>query len=929
MDGTTGEPIPDVTITIEETQQTVKTDSRGEFSFTTNVPLGEQVLKVEKVGFVTKRYPIIVNEGQTVDISGMTLDYDQSDKKDLFVISISDDNLNSEDDGLTDNISGLLQASRDAFLSAAAYDFSATFFRPRGLDNANGKVLINGIEMNKQFNGRPQWGNWGGLNDVQRNQEFSMGMSANDYNFGDLAGTNNIIMRASKYREGGRVSYASANRSYTGRVMASYSSGLLKGGWSYSVLGSRRYGEEGFREGTLYDANSFFVAVEKQLNENHSINFTGIYASNRRGRSTAITEEVFNLKGEEYNPFWGYQDGEIRNSRIREINEPILMLNHYWDISSKVKLNTNVAYQFGEIANTRIDNNGTRLVLTNGESTYVGGARNPTPEYYQNLPSFHLQDANPTAYDYQQAFIAQEAFVNDGQLNWNNLYDANATLRADGGNSIYVLQSDVIDDSQITVNSIVDAELADNIRFNGSINYRSLNSANYARIEDLLGGTGYLDIDAFAEIEDGQIAAGQLENLAQSNVRTPNRIATEGDRYKYNYEIDADVISAFAQAQFKYNKVDFYIGANVSQTAYQRNGLYENGYFPGEGSFGKSEKLDFSNYGIKGGATYKVTGKHLIDINASYFTKAPSIRNSFGNARQSNETVIGLESEKIQSVDLSYIFRSPIVKARLTGFYSGFENGTDIGFFFTESSSGFFVQEIQTDIEKRHLGAELGIEAQVTPTIKLKGAASVGQYLYTNNPNLYYTSADLDTPLTYGSGKTYLENYHVSGGPERAYQIGFEYRDPDFWNFGMTANFFSNAYTDVSALKRSDAFVIDTDLIPEDDFAKGGNVSGNTFNDYDETIAKGLLEQEQFEDYMLVNVIGGKSWKIDDYFVGFFATISNIFDKQYRTGGFEQSRRVDYRSQVEEQTNPNGPVFGNRYFYGNGTTYYLNVYVRF
>ena len=100
LDGTTGEPIPDVTITIEETGQSVKTDANGEFQFKTIVPLGEQVLKVEKSGYVTKRYPIVVNEGETVDISGMTLDFD-SDKTDSFVISISDDNLNSEDDGLT------------------------------------------------------------------------------------------------------------------------------------------------------------------------------------------------------------------------------------------------------------------------------------------------------------------------------------------------------------------------------------------------------------------------------------------------------------------------------------------------------------------------------------------------------------------------------------------------------------------------------------------------------------------------------------------------------------------------------------------------------------------------------------------------------------------------------------------------------------
>ena len=391
-DAITNEPLPDVTITIEETQQSTQTNAIGEFSFTEDVPLGEQVLVITKVGFVTKRYPIVVNEGSTVNITDMTMEIDPSDTTDAFVISLTDDELNSDDDGFTDNISGLLQSSRDVFLNAAAFDFSSTFFRPRGLDNANGKVLINGLEMNKQFNGRPQWANWGGLNDVQRNQEFSMGMSANENNFGDLAGTTNIVMRASRYRKGGRVSYASANRSYTGRIMGSFSSGLLPGGWAYSVLASRRYGDEGFIDGTLYDSNSFFASVEKQLNEKHSLNFTGMYAQNRRGRSTAITDEVYRLKGRTYNPFWGMQDGEIRNSRTRDIEEPILMLNHYWTLSEKTTLNTNVGYQFGKIGNSRIDNGGTQLEIgPNGQEFYTGGARNPDPAYYQNLPSYHLK----------------------------------------------------------------------------------------------------------------------------------------------------------------------------------------------------------------------------------------------------------------------------------------------------------------------------------------------------------------------------------------------------------------------------------------------------------------------------------------------------------------------------------------------------------
>jgi hypothetical protein len=942
-DATTGEPIPDATITIESSLLTAKTNALGEFILTENLPLGEQILKVEMIDYATKRFPIVINEGGIINLDTITLEYDPSDKKDMFIISISDDNLLGDDNGLVDNISGLLQSSRDVFLNAAAFDFSATFFRPRGLDNANGKVLINGIEMNKQFDGRPQWGNWGGLNDVQRNQEFTQGMTANDYNFGDLAGTNNIVMRASSYRKGGRISYAAANRSYTGRIMGSYSSGLLNNGWAYSVLVSRRFGNEGFVEGTLYDANSFFAAVEKKINDKHSINFTGIYAQNRRGRSTAITEEVFRLKGREYNPFWGELNGEIRNSRMREIEEPIFMLNHYWDISSKTRLNTNVGYQFGEIANSRIDNGGTRLVEFNGQEIYVGGARNPDPTYYQNLPSYHLRFPNPTPFNFQLAYLAEQEFRQDGQLDWNRMYEGNVQLANQGGNSLYAIQEDVIDDQQLTFNTILDHEINEKIRINANINYRALRSENYARLNDLMGGTGYLDVDFFAEEQNAGETNNQTNdvasNLAQSDLRNRNRIVREGERYKYNYEINSDVISSFVQAQFNTTRVDFYVGANISNTTYQRVGLYENGFFPGEGnngSFGESEKLSFTNYGVKAGGIFKITGRHLLQLNGSYFTKAPGIRNSFSNARQTNATVIGLESETIQSVDFGYIYRSPLVNARVTAFYAGFQDGSDVGFYFTQDISGLglnnpdaFVQEITTNIDRRNIGVEFGIDAQVTPTIKLKAAGSFAQYIFTNNPNLYLTSVDFrpeggvsggvtdasDRIVTFGDGTTQLKNYHVAGGPERAFQLGFEYRDPDFWNFGVTANHFSHAYIDISNLARSANFTSDFD--------------GNLNTQYDPDIARQLLRQERFDDYMLVNVVGGKSWKVGDYFIGFFATINNVFNQQFKTGGFEQSRNATYNNVLEDQSRQNGPLFGPRYFYGNGTTYYLNAYVRF
>ena len=64
------------------------------------------------------------------------------------------------------------------------------------------------------------------------------------------------------------------------------------------------------------------------------------------------------------------------------------------------------------------------------------------------------------------------------------------------------------------------------------------------------------------------------------------------------------------------------------------------------------------------------------------------------------------------------------------------------------------------------------------------------------------------------------------------------------------------------------------------------------------------MRQEKFDNYMVVNMIGGKSWKIDNYYVGFFASVNNILDKKYRTGGFEQGRNANYQELLQDTNNP-------------------------
>jgi len=885
----TSQPIDAVLVQLEGTELSTLTDPQGAFAFLLDVPLGEQMLILSKDGFLYARYPIVVSEGSDLNLPDLMLEIDNSNDE-LFTITLSDDELNDDSSG-ADNISGLLSASQDIFQRAAAFEFSSSFFRVRGLNTDNGTVLMNGIEMNKVFDGRPQWSNWGGLNDVLRSQELSTGFAPSSYTFGGLLGSTNINLRASNYRAGGRITYSSSNRSYTNRLMATYASGMLDGGWAYAFTLGRRWGDEGFQDGTFYDANSFFVSVEKKINDKHSLNLVGFYTPNRRGKSSPNTQEVFDLKGTTYNEYWGWHDGEKRNSRIRRIAEPVIMLNHYWDLSESTSLNTNVSYQFGELGNSRLD--------------YAGGA-NPSPAYYQQLPSYFLADDDGP--DYAGAYQSEQSFRNGGQVNWNRIYDANLTNNINGDYAAYVLYEDRSDDQQFTANTILESTLSENLTLNAAVNYKRLKSHNFAEIVDMLGSnSGYLNIDSFDQV--------------QFDMQNPNRVVGEGDTFRYNFNIDANVLSGFAQAQFKYNKVDFFLAGSYTATEYQREGLYQTETYA-DNSLGKGRKLSFGGVGAKGGFTYKFSGKHIFNVNTGYLTKAPSIRNTFTNSRENHAIVgditgIDITEEKITSFDANYIFRSSTVKARLTGYYTQMQDANEISFYFADGISGVdegtaFVQEILQGIDKTHMGIEFGMEAQITPSIKLTGVASVGQFTYDNNPNLVLTSSDFVDGLNFGESN--LKDYRIAAGPQQAASIGFEYRDPNYWWFGTTANFFANTYVDVSPLTRTQNFFLDTDGLP--------------FSDYEPDLARELLRQERFEDYMVINAIGGKSWKIGDKYISLFVSLNNIFNQKFKSGGFEQGRSANYRSLQEDAGNPKR-VFGPKYWYGRGPTYFLNLNYRF
>ncbi len=853
------------------------------------IPAGKQDLYISAEGYQTQEIPILIVNGKVLDLDEIYLDPVNEFEGQSIITLSSDDLSDDETSSSNENIAGILQSSKDTYQRIVAFNFGQVWFKSRGYDSDQGEVMFNGIPMNKISNGRPQWSDWGGLNDVLRNQEFTDGLAPSESRFGGVLGSTNFITRASKMRAGGRVSNAYTNSNYTGRLMASYNTGMQKNGWAMSVLGSRRYGNEGYFEGTTYNAWGGFLAVEKKINNKHSLNMTAFYTPNRRGKNSPNTQEVFDLGGTKYNAYWGWQGPYKRNSRMKEIKEPTFMLSHYWDIDEKTSLNTNVMYQYGTITNSRIDYRGL----------------NPDPTYYQKLPSYYLRHEG--AEDYENAFIRTEYFLNDApesQIMWQELYDANNLANQQGDPAYYLLYDDVNDDKVLAANTIFFKELNENITLNASALYKKVTSDNYAQVKDLLGANYYLDVNKYA-----------IDSQKDNDLNNPNRVVYEGDQFKYNYTIDANIVDAFAQLSFVTNKVDYYVAGNIGSTTYQREGKYLNGEYQNT-SYGKGEQVDFLTYGGKGGLTYKITGNHLLNFNAGYMTKAPSLRNTYANSRVSNEVVPDVTTAKIASADASYYYRTQAVKLRLTGYYTLFKDMTEVSYYYVQGISGVthtddFLTAALYGIQKKNMGMELGLEAKLTPTVKFLGGVAVGQFTYDNNPYLKVSASETDeTTFT-----SYLKDYKQSGSPQCGYSAGFEYRDPKYWWVSANANILTNNYVGLSSLRRTDNFYID----PDD----GVPITGVTQEEVDR-----LLAQERLDDIFLINIVGGKSWKLDHYYLGFFASINNLLGEVYRSGGFEQSRKGNF-AEFKEDAELEHPLFGNKYWYGRGTTYYLNFYVRF
>lgn len=895
IDAQTLKPLSGAVVNLQNCPHLSICDSLGHFSL--SVPISEKaIVMIKHSGYQSQLIPIRVQAVAKIDLGTILLSRIKLSETNQNLISLTDEELQFTDDSEAAVI--FLRARQDVFQRAAAFNFGPFRFRTRGLDNAYSIVLINGITMNKFSDNRPQWNNWGGLNDVTRNFSFTIGTSPSDYTFGNILGTHNINTRTSEITPQTRLSFSNTNAYYRFRTMATHASGVTQNNWAYVVSASKRWAEEGYIEGTSYDAHSVLVGAEKLINPRHSLNLTSIFTQNTKGRNSYNTEEVTHLTSARYNAYWGYQDGKKRNSRMKTIFEPMVILSHYWNLSDKTTLQTNVAYQWGTQSSSRLDYN---------------KANNPSPTYYKKLPSYYLNlyDDNIHNPDYKQAEQATHFFGANPQINWDALYFTNRQ----NGESVYVLVNDTNNDQTTQFNSILNTEITDHINLQGKTSFRQLYSENYSEIADLLGGNYFVDTDPY-------LSGSQ----ASSNLLDSDALAYDKDKVGYHYSLAAQESEGFLQVQFNYPKWDFYWAQNINNTNYQRNGYFKNGLYPND-SFGKSSKNTFLNLSSKAGLVYKSSGKSMFECNGALLNQAPNLKSAFTNARINNRIPPEQKNTQIVSLDISHHYTHKRLKNRITAYFSKTSNESQVSYFYTEgigvlenttesnyTNPNAFVTQLLTGLEKTNWGIECSTTYKITSTINTYAALNWGQYIYSNNPQL---ALHIDnTQSQQNLGEAYLKNYKQGGMPQQAYSWGIEYRSPTYWWVSTNINYLNENYTHVSPILRIDNFFVN----PEDQ-------SGFPFDDIDLTTANKLLRQEKLDAIFSINLLGGKSWRFNKKTIGLFIVVNNILNQTYKIGGYEQSRNANYHEVLQSQT-VKPTSFGTNYAYSQGRTYFFNLYLK-
>ena len=808
-----------------------------------------------------------------------------------------------EDEDMTQNVI-MMNSNSNVYTSNVGYLWSPVRFKFRAYSSQYSDIYMNGVQVNNLENGQFNYSTIGGMNDATRNQDAATPFEVNAFGMSSIGGSSNYDFRASNYAAGNKVTLSGLNRNYTLRAMYTYGTGLTKKGWAF-------FGTVGYRwanmntaavDGTFYNSLGYFLSAQKVINENHSLNLATWGNPTERAQQGASTDEAYWLANDrQYNPYWGYQNGEKRASRVVNNYEPSVLLTWDYKINERMKLTTSAFTKYAKYSSTRLNYNG----------------QNPAPDYWKNFPSYNYDvwSNTGTADEYAAWEKSRDYWMSSirhRQIDFDKLYFANQQLNTTGHDAVYWIEAKHNDHLANSLGSTFDWSIDNSTKFQVGLQLANNKGYHYSTMEDLLGGAYFHNVNTYAQ---GRYASNDSE--IQYDLNNPNGVVREGDKMRYDYDIISQNAKAWASFVKDKGISHNYLSVKMGATQMWRNGHMLNGFYdPAKGwaknaSYGKSGKAHFLDGGFKVGSTLNLGKGNSISMGVGYEARAPRASVAFESPEMNNNFVPNLKKEKIFSAELGYALNCSWARLNLTGYYTHTYDGTDWQNFYFDDVNSFTYVSL-TGLEKDYYGAELGVTFKVTSNFDINVTGTMAEAKYTSNSRVDYM---LSTEGTTKQDICYNKGMRVSGTPLAAISLGLSYRIKG-WYLDLTGNYYDRIYLSYSPCMRY-----------YETLSKAGYV--NNVNGQD---VINVPEQAKGNGGFMLDASIGHQFKVAKRPLSVNLMLTNITNNQkICTGGYEQSRSDYSVNSATGTASDRTYKFSNnpKKFYALGINGMLNVNYRF
>ncbi len=783
-DAETGQGLAGANVIIEGTSIGAAANATGDYSIS-DVPAGTQTVTASVIGYASSSTTVNVPSsgsvttnfalsGEAIELSGLEVLASRADER----TPVAYTNVTKADMEFrlgSQDIPMSLNTTPSVYATQQGGGAGDARINVRGFNQRNVAVMINGVPQNDMENGWVYWSNWDGVGDVASIQ-MQRGLSAVNLATPSIGGSMNIITDPTALSSGGKFRQEIGAGGFV-KTTLNYNTGLIGDKMAFSGTIVRKTGD-GVIDKTWTDAWAYYFGASYAMNETNRFELYAVGAPQRHGQNlykqnlgaydsdfaasvdgydtgALGSDGQFRDEGEAngigfgrtFNQNWApvsssyqgkqywYMYGaktvdrhspDFINERENFFHKPLVNLNHYLTLNSKMRLSSILYWSGGS---------------GGGTGTY---GKIPTMDADENLG-----DDDYKFYYGRSPWVRDwDALITMNSGSDATVYVDKTALSRDPGQSVGILRNSINRQNTYGLISKLNLDMSDALKLQLGVDWRMAGIEHAREVRDLMGGDYYID---FA---DDNYSSGKQVKL--------------GDIIAYHNETTVDWIGFFAQGNYTAGPISAYGMAGFSSIAYS----YQDHFTVAD------EKIvadPISTMQFKGGAMFDLNESMSVFANFGLSEKPPIMDNViyFDGTVASDPA-----NEKFQSMEAGANYSSGMFAVK-TSYYNTDWQDRNLTKAVTsgQGSSGDTDVIFLSGINQNHSGIEVEASAQLMSMLRFDAAVSLGNWKFVGDASGNYQEDEFNeqgqvigqTSTTYNYA---LDGLFVGDMPQTGYVMG-------------------------------------------------------------------------------------------------------------------------------------------------------------